>query len=80
MKRQYAEWKSKYNIGHCHVAPFINALTYEWQSQSEVAKKIGVNNSALSVAMPYIRQDYPVTVEIMERVNKPTLYRLRNRP
>ena len=75
MKRNYAEWKDKFATADGLRIPVFNAIGPEWMSQSDIASKIGTTSAKISQVMAWIRMKQQVSIEIHERINKPTLYR-----
>jgi hypothetical protein len=75
MKRNYAEWKDKFAAADGLRIPVFNAIGYEWMSQSEIASKIGTTSAKISEVMSWIRRNQQVSIEVWERIDKPTLYR-----
>jgi len=75
MKRNYAEWKDKFATADGLRIPVFNAIGEKWISQSEIASKIGTTPYKISEVMAWIRKNQQVSIEVWERINKPTLYR-----
>ena len=75
MKRNYAAWKDKFATADNLRVPVFNAIGKEWISQAELAKKIGTTSAKLGHVMGWIRMQQQVSIEVWERIGKPTLYR-----
>lgn len=74
-KQNYAEWKDKFATAKNLRMPALNAISKEWMSQTDISNAIKVPTSKLSEIMAWIRMTQGVTIEVWERINKPTLYR-----
>ena len=75
MNRNYSAWKDKFAKADNLRIPVFNAIGDEWISQSEIASKIGTTVPKIGQVMSWIRRTQQVSIEVRERIDKPTLYR-----
>ena len=74
-RRNYRAWKDKYDSKEEEREAVLAAINDEWQSQSDIAHKIGRKTTAIGRAMYWVRNTQSLSVAVQERINKPTLYR-----
>lgn len=75
MKRNYAEWQDRFSTAKGLRVPVLDAIGSEWMSQSDIASKIGAAPAKISQVMAWIRTTQQISIEVHERIDKPTLYR-----
>jgi hypothetical protein len=71
--------EDKYSLCRFTVEPVLAALTSEWQTQSDIARKLGVRLCSLAPTMNYLA-NHRRDVERRQRIGQPSLYRLKGVP